>query len=155
MFFSGCILPMRIVEPIDTRVIDADTGKQLDNVDYLRISCDVHDFSCSHALLEKGISHDGNLQLDGKRQWGLWMPVPGGVPVPNHQIAVWKDGYYAFVFSQYDRTIDEFARRADRADIRIAVEQVPKERKYLYSHQNPNDILLGGVIRLFPLSKAN
>jgi len=146
---------MRTVEPVDAKVIDANTGKQLDDVNYLRIACDVHDFGCGHALLEKGISREGILQLDSKRRWGLWMPVPGGVPVPNHQIAVWKDGYYAFIFSQYDANIDEFARRANRADIKSAIDQIPKERKYLYSNQNPNDILLGGVIKLVPLSKAN
>jgi hypothetical protein len=45
--------------------------------------------------------------------------------------------------------------RTNRADIRIAIDQIPKERKYLYSDQNPNDILLGGVIKLAPLRKAN
>jgi hypothetical protein len=92
---------MRTVEPVDAKVIDADTDRQLDDVNYLRIVCDVHDFGCDHALLEKGISRGGILRLESERRWGLWMPVPGGVPVPNHQLAVWKEGYHAFIFSQY------------------------------------------------------
>lgn len=143
--------PAQVVERLQVRVVDALTGQPLGSVNYLRIVCDVHDMACHHALINTGRSADGHITLPGRRDWGPWTPVPGGLPVPNHQIAIWKPGYEAFVFSQYDDDIDRFADIAQNPAITRAVAAIPAQREYLHSDA-PGPILQGGVIRLRPLS---
>lgn len=145
---GGCIpWPIQIIEPLDVSVVDATTGQPLANVEYLRIVCDVHDFTCAHARVDAGLAADGHLALPGRRDWGPWTPVPGGLPAPNHQIAIWKPGYQAFVFSQYDDDIDSFASKIERLDIKRQTARIPHERTYLHSAE-PEKILRGGIIRL-------
>lgn len=147
---GACIpYPMQTVEPLEVTVVDATTGTPLQDIHYLRIVCDVHDFTCAHAFIDSGISPGAHLVLAGKRRWGMWSPVPGGMPVPNHQIAIWKTGYQAIIFSQYGNNIDEFSNGTPRADIKHLITQIPQDRNYLRD-ENPDLTLHGGLIRLRP-----
>lgn len=130
---SGCfIFPLKTVEPLKTTVVDSETGEPIAGAVVLRIVCDVHDFSCENALIEKTITNEkGTVRFGSKRKSGPWFPAPGGLPVPNHQIAIWKEGYFAFVFSQYDYDIDNFAAHVKSREIIEAIREIPKERKYL------------------------
>ena len=152
---SGCaIYPMQTIMPLESKVVDSETGKPLHNIQYIRIVCDIHDFDCSGASLEEGIAQNGSkFELDNERRWGLYVFVPGGLPVPNHQIAIWKKGYKAVVFSQYDGNIDQFASKAERLDIREAINKIPKQRVYITKYDDPNEIFGGGIIKLERLDK--
>ena len=141
---------MKVVMPLKTRVIDSETDQPVSGAKVLRIVCDVHDFDCNDAYMDTGATNrNGEIELDGKRKWGVWMPVPGGLPAPNHQIAIWKEGYQAFVFSAYDGDITKFEETVRRADIRKAIKEIPKERNLLGEGQDPNQLFSGGEIKLY------
>lgn len=103
LILSACVFyPARIVMPLNTRIVDSESGNPIEGAQVLRIVCDVHDFDCSNGRIDKTQSDsNGIVKALGSREWGYYVPVPGGFPVPNHQIAIWKEGYYVFIFSQY------------------------------------------------------
>lgn len=148
---SGCVLiyPARIVMPLQTKVVDSRSGKPIENAKVLRIVCDVHDYRCSRGRVDKlETDSDGIVKASGDRKWGAYIPAPGGMPAPNHHIAVWKDGYYAFVFSQYGN-IDDIKDRTDRQDIIDAIEEIPGERKESTVYDDPEKMFLGGEVKLY------
>jgi len=106
-FLTGCFYPARTIMPLETKVVDAKTGSPIEKATALRVVCDIHDFRCTRGQMDQSETNkDGKVQLDGKWKWRLWFPAPGGLPVPNHHIAIWKSGYKAFVFSQYGNIDD-------------------------------------------------
>jgi len=145
---TGCPYPARTVMPLETQVVDAGTGTPIGGASVLRIVCDIHDRKCTNGQLEKSeTDKDGKIKLKGKRQWGLWFPAPGGLPAPNHQIAIWKPGYQAFAFSQYG-DINDLLSWTDREDLKKAIQEVPKERKNLTPNDNPENMFENGKVKL-------
>jgi len=69
----------------------------------------------------------GAFESEGVSKWRLWIPAPSGLPVRNHQIAIWKEGYFAFVFSQYDRSIEDFKEFVRRQDLIEAIDEIPSQ----------------------------
>jgi hypothetical protein len=152
---TGCVLffPARIVMPLNTTVVDAETGNPVESAKVLRIVCDIHDRSCTHARMDWGqTDQNGVVKASGDRKWGLWVPAPGGLPVPNHQIAIWKEGYYAFVFSQYGN-IDDIKERTSRPDIMDAISAIPKDRRQCDADDRPDEMFSGGEVKLYKLVK--
>jgi len=145
--------PARTVMPLKTEVVDAESGQPIEGASYLRIVCDVHDFNCSSAKIDRGITRkDGFIEVNGERKWGLYIFAPGGVPVPNHNIAIWKPGYLAFVFSQYGN-IETIKETTDREDIIKAINEIPNQRTTFDPSTNPNDLFLNGQIKLHKINK--
>lgn len=145
---SGCALPLKVAQTMDTTVIDSTTLEPIANAQYFRIVCDLHDYDCSSAYIERGFtSNDGKIDLGSKRKWSIWFPAPGGLPVPNHQIAIWASGYTALLFSQYNQDIERFRQQIEREDINRLINEVPENRKYLDSEE-ANRAFLGGIIKL-------
>lgn len=152
---TGCAYPARIVMPLETRVVDAETGAPIEKATVLRVVCDIHDYRCKHGYTDRGeTKSNGEIHLQGMRRWGLWIPAPGGLPVPNHQIAIWKAGYEAFVFSQYG-DIEEIKSRTERADLQAALQEIPQVRKSYSPDDNPNKLFDNGRIELLKLSTHN
>jgi hypothetical protein len=151
----GCVYPARIKMPIRTQVVDAETGQPIAGARLLQIVCDVHDFGCTHAEVDCAQSNqEGFLEVSGKRQWGFWFPAPGGLPVPNHQVAIWKDGYYAFVFSQYGDFEDfQALRTKKRQDLAHAIAEIPTPRKQYFPNDEPEWMFSDGQIKLYRLNK--
>ena len=149
----GCfVFPLKTVEPLSTTVVDSESGKPIAGAVVLRIVCGIHDFSCKNASIEKKFTNNkGMIYLGSKREWGPWFPAPGGLPVPNHQIAIWKEGYSAFIFLQYNNDIDQFAAHVKSNDIREAIREIPKERKYLSENIDPSTIFVNGKVELYKL----
>jgi hypothetical protein len=149
----GCfVFPLRTIEPLKITVIDASTGTPIEGAIVLRLVCDIHNRDCNNAFIDMNVTNDkGIICLSGKRDFGPWMAAPGGLPVPNHQIAIWKEGYSAFVFSQYDNDIDRFSARTRNKNIIEAVRKIPKERKYLSLETNPYSVFDNGIIKLYRL----
>jgi hypothetical protein len=114
----------------------------------LRVMRDVHDFGCTNVVLDRGLTdQEGWISLPGKRKWRMVIPAPGGLPVPNHQIAIWKQGYLAFVFSQYGN-IDELTRACRREDLLAALDEVPAERRVHTPADEPDKLFLDGKVTL-------
>lgn len=154
LFVSGCVVfPMQTVMPLEAKIIDAHTAEELKGIRYLRIVCDLHDYGCNKALLEDGV-FDSDIKLENKRQWGLYIAAPGGLPVPNHQIAIWKEGYSAIVFSQYDDNINDFAKSVERIDIKDAINEIPTARRQI-SPSEARELFFNGTIKLEPIVKNN
>lgn len=152
---TGCAYPARIVMPLETRVVDAETGAPIEEATVLRVVCDIHDFKCTHGYVDRAeTNHDGKIQLRGRREWGLWIPAPGGLPVPNHQIAIWKAGYEAFVFSQYG-DISHIQSSTDRADLRTALQEIPQARKNYSPRDHPEKLFEDGRVELRKLGTHN
>ncbi|MBI5695132.1 MAG: hypothetical protein HZC51_05230 [Nitrospirae bacterium] len=153
LLLSGCFpFPARTTMPLRTTVVDAESGAPIEGAKVLRIVCDLHDFDCSHAVIDRGhTDQDGYIKMSGKRKWGIWIPAPGGMPVPNHQIAIWKPGYQAFVFSQYGK-VEDVARHTKRNDLKEAIQEIPAERKETTpDDDDPEKMFLGGTVRLYRL----
>lgn len=147
---AGCFpYHARVVMPLRTQVVDAGTGLPISGAKVLRVMCDIHDFTCSNATVDRGeTDQQGRIDLPGKRKWQLVIPLPGGLPTPNHQIAIWKPGYVAFVFSQYG-DVDLLSRRGcERQDLLAALHEIPAERRVYTSKDQPEQLLLDGRIAL-------
>jgi hypothetical protein len=111
------VAPLRIAEPLDVTVVDAESGAPIPGATTLYFVCDIHDFDFSAARFERRTSNEkGKVKIHGHRKWGVWFPAPGGLPVPNHFIAIWAPGYSAFVFSQYDETVEDLKTRIHRQE---------------------------------------
>lgn len=155
---AGCIIyPMQVVTPLETTVVDAKTGIPIEGAQVLRVVCDIHDYGCNRGKIDIGQTNkEGEIEISGKRQWGIWILGPGGLPVPNHQIAIWKDGYYVFVFSQYGNNIDRFKRRLQSQGgnsqmIMDAINEIPQERKYIKNNRKASSMLTGGKVLLYTI----
>ena len=103
----GCFIwPLKVAEELDVEVIDAESERPIPRAEVVYLACDFHDFSCNRAKLVRTQSNEkGKTEIDSTTRWGLWISAPGGIPVPNHLIAIWAPGYSAFVFSQYPESI--------------------------------------------------
>jgi hypothetical protein len=91
---------------------------------------------------------DGTVAIYGRRKWGFWVPVPGGIPVPNHFIAIWAPGYSAFAYGQYGDSVESRKREIRRTDILDALSEIPVDQSSSASSLNPTQELEGGKIRL-------
>ena len=147
---SGCIIaPLRVAAPLDVTVVDAEDHTPIVNAVVVYLVCDIHDFGCDHGRLVSGTSSEkGHVKIDGQRKWGLWVIVPGGVPIPNHFIAIWAPGYSAYVFAQYGGSVDSIKQRVSRSDIRAALRSIPKDTSSSDALLNAEQELNGGSIRL-------
>lgn len=156
---TGCPYPARTVMPLNSRVFDAETGQPIERAEVLRVVCDIHDFGCKRGYIDKTETNkDGIIELDGKRTWGLWIPAPGGLPVPDHKIAIWKAGYEVFVFSQYgdfERFFNYIQSSSDREDLKMALKEVPVDRKYYSPDDNPRALFEDGKIKLYKTKTHN
>lgn len=146
--FSSCmIFPARVVMPLKTKVVDSESSEPVIGAKVLRIVCDIHNHDCSNAKIDYGVTDkNGLVIMNGDRKWGLYILAPGGLPAPNHNIAIWKNGYYAFVFSQYGK-IEDILRFAKRKDLFDAIKDIPLER-YGYNY-NPYEMFLDGQVKLY------
>lgn len=147
---GGCIIwPLKVAEELDVEVIDATSGTPISYAEVVYLACDVHDFSCSKAKLVRTKANDkGQIDIDSTRRWGVWIPAPGGIPAPNHLIAIWAPGYSAFVFSQYEDTIAMRMSGTQREDILSALREIPADQTMNDESLNPKRELIGGKIKL-------
>ena len=152
--FQGCfVAPLRVADNLDVTVVDAQSSLPISHATLVYLVCDVHDIQCRHAILVRSSSSErGGLRVRGRRQWGPWLPVPGGLPIPNHFVAIWAPGYAAFVFGQYDRTVESKKNLVERQDVLDALNLIPSDRSSSEPLLNPKRELHGGKIRLLRLS---
>jgi len=148
--FQGCIIaPLRVAETLDVKVVDAQNGAPIQGAKAIYFVCDIHDFECKHATIVRTVSNEsGDLKIEGRRKWGVWIPAPGGLPVPNHFIAIWALGYSAFVFGQYGDTVESIKRTVQRQDVIEAFDSIPSDQLSSDPSLNPKEELIGGKIRL-------
>ena len=154
VFLQGCfVAPLRVAETLDVTVVDAQTALPIPHVTVVYLVCDIHDIQCRHAILVRTSSSErGDLKVGGRREWGPWFPAPGGLPIPNHFIAIWAPGYSAFVFGQYDRTVESKKELVERQDVLDALDSIPNDRSSSDPLLNPRRELHGGKIRLRKLA---
>ncbi len=147
---GGCFVwPLKVAEELDVEVIDAESGSPIPRAEVVYLACDFHDFSCNRAELVRTQSNDkGKIEIDSTRRWGIWLPAPGGIPVPNHLIAIWAPGYQAFVFSQYPESIARRVSSTKREDIIRALREIPSDQTMNDESLNPRRELIGGKIQL-------
>ena len=148
---GGCLIwPLKVAEEVGVQVIDANTEDPISNADVVYLACDAHDLGrCSHGRLIRTKSTDsGNVEISSKRRWGIWLPAPGGLPAPNHLIAIWAPGYTAFVFSQYGESVANRMQSTKRQDIIEALAEIPPHQCLNDGLPNPRSELIGGKIRL-------
>jgi hypothetical protein len=147
---DGCLIwPLKVAEELDVEVIDATSGTPIPYAEVVYVACDIHDFKCNKAKLVRTKANDkGQINIDNTRRWGVWIPAPGGIPVPNHLIAIWAPGYSAFVFSQYEETIASRISGTQREDIISALREIPPYQTMNDESLNPKRELIGGKIQL-------
>lgn len=109
---TGCMYgTIYLAKPLDVVVVDAETEEPIQGASVVYLVCDLPDYGCSRCRLIRTISNEkGEIKIEGESRTGIWLVAPGGLPVPDHLIAIWADGYSAFVFIQYksaDASIDE------------------------------------------------
>jgi hypothetical protein len=150
LFFQGCIVaPLRVANELTVTVTDHQTGAPIEGAPVVYFVCDIHDFDCSNGrLVETTSDAQGYVHIEGRREWGAWIPAPGGLPVPNHTIAIWAPGYSAYVFRQYGGTIQDLAERIDSPTVRRALRRIPADLRSSDPALNPQRELTGGQIRL-------
>lgn len=155
--FTGCMpTTVRLANPLEVIVVDAETEKPVVGASVVYIVCDLHDYGCSRGKLIRTTSNEkGEVKIQGETKTGTWVLAPGGLPVPDHLIAIWAPGYSAFVFIQYksaDLDINERIKREKeaikRADILKALQEIPEDKASSDEQLNPKEELIGGKIRL-------
>lgn len=136
---KGC-LPIhdtiRVAEPLDVIVIDAETKEPIPGASVVYLVCDLHDYGCNKGKLIQTTSNEkGEVKIEGETKTGTWVLAPGAMPVPSHLIAIWASGYSAFVFIQYksaDAPIAELLERKkksiERRDILEALHEIPEDK---------------------------
>jgi hypothetical protein len=146
---------MKVGYDVKVTVVDAETDHPIPNAQVVYLACDVHDFGCSHApLIQTVADTEGVVDIAAKRRWGIVIPAPGGLPAPDHLIAIWAPGYSAFVFSQYGDTPERKRERTLRQDIREALQAIPAERSSSDESLNHRTQLMGGKIKLRSLADS-
>jgi len=147
---QGCIVaPLRVANDLRVTVTDHQSGAPIAAASVVYYVCDIHDFRCAHGrLVETTSDEQGRVHIKGRRQWGLWIAAPGGLPVPNHTIAIWVPGYSAYVFRQYGGTVEELMDRIDDPAVRDVLKRIPADRRSSDDTVNPQRELIGGKIRL-------
>lgn len=154
LLLTGCVFaPLPISAPLRTTVVDSDSGAAIPGAQVLRVVKDVHDSGGrDERVVRTTTDAQGKVSVPRVWRWGLWISAPGGLPVPNHLIAIWAPGYRTFLFHQYD---DLAARERDatRDEIRAALREIPREAVSDDAKLNPSRELNGGKIRLVPLRR--
>jgi hypothetical protein len=147
---GGCIIwPLKVSNELEVQVLDADTGAPIPHAQVVYIACDIHDFDCSHARVVRTTANErGEVDIESKRRFRIWVAAPGGLPVPNHFIAIWAPDHGAFVYCQYGDTIDRWKQYIDRQDIINVLNEVPSDQSSSGESLNPRTELIGGKIKL-------
>jgi len=153
LILPGCLIfPATIIAPLDLRVLDAQTGVPIQGAQILRIVCDIHDFHGSHGVVDRTKTDaDGRVRLPGKSRWGIYAPAPGALPVPSHIIAIWKEGYSAFLFTQYERFDENLLEYSRREDIVAALKEIPPDRS---TYSPDTYVFHNNQVRLFRKSNS-
>jgi hypothetical protein len=152
---------IRVAEPLDVIVMDAETKEPIPSASVVYIVCDLHDYGCSRGKLIRAASNEkGEINIEGETKTGTWVLAPGAMPVPSHLIAIWAPGYSAFVFIQYksaDVPIDELLeikkKSITRTDILKALHEIPEDKASSNERLNSKKELIGGKIRLLKIRK--
>ena len=154
LLLPGCFpAPLRVANPVNEKVVDAETGLPIAGASVVHIVCDIHDPDCRDAtLLRTATRPDGVLTIDGRRQWGIWISAPGGLPVSVHFTAIWAEGYSAFVRGDYRATVHNLQRRVQRQDLIEALESIPDVLSSSEPSLNPVGSLRRATIRLQPVT---
>jgi hypothetical protein len=149
---AGCIVaPLPVSAPVDALIVDADDDRPIAGAAVVHFVCDVHDFHCHHGrLVRTESSADGRVRIPRRWRWGLWIAAPGGLPVPNHFVAIWAPGYSPFVFSQYEDPLEHAIERigVSRPDVAAELKALPDATLSSDPTLNPPAQLIGGRIRL-------
>ena len=84
LLLPGCFpAPLRVANPVNVKVVDAETGLPIAGASVVHIVCDIHDPDCRDAtLLRTATRPDGVLTIDGRRQWGIGFPRLAVFPSP-------------------------------------------------------------------------
>lgn len=90
----------------------------------------------------------GRVYISGKRRWGFYIAAPGGLPVPDHLIAIWAHGYSTYIFSQYSNIPTWNRLCKNRSDILQAIAEIPQEQRINDPWLNLRTDLIGGKIKL-------
>ena len=147
---SGCIIwPLKTSIELEVTVVDTDTNMPVPNAQVVYLACDIHDWGCDHARLVRTTANEnGEIDIADSRRFGLWIIAPGGIPAPNHLIAIWAPGYSAYAFSQYGDTVESRKRDIKRQDIIDALNEIPSDQSSSSESLNPRAELIGGKIKL-------
>ena len=151
----GCVLvlpgcfpaPLRVAHPVKVTVVDAESGLPIANASVVHIVCDGS--RCENAtLLRTTTDVDGALSIDGRRQWGVWIAAPHGMPFVRQFTAIWADGYSGFVQSDFHDTAELMKLRVRRLDLIEALESIPKDLSSSDPSLNPVKNLRRATIQL-------
>jgi hypothetical protein len=151
----GCILvlpgcfpaPLRVANPVKVTVVDAETGRPIGNAAVVHIVCTGS--RCENAtLLRTTTGTDGALTIDGRRQWGVWIAAPHGMPFVRQFTAIWADGYSGFVHSDFHDTAELMKLRARRQDLIQALASIPNDLSSSDPSLNPVKNLRRATIQL-------
>lgn len=154
---QGCIVaPLPVSAPVEVSVVDAETDAPIVGAAVVYFVCDIHDFACSQGRLVRTESGPkGRVSIPRRWRWGLWIAAPGGLPVPNHFVAIGAPGYSPFVFSQYDDSLARVIARigVTRPEIAAELQALPPATVSSDPSLNSASQLIGGKIRLRKLSR--
>lgn len=146
---TGCIWPLPVAQELDVQVIDAESNKPIPKAEVVYLACHVHDHECKEGhLVRTKTTDEGKVHISKLYGWGPWLPAAGGLPAPNHIIAIWAEGYSAFVFTQYGESVEQRQNDTKREDIRSALQEIPDVRIINDEYLNPREEFIGGKVKL-------
>lgn len=137
---------------INTKIIDSKTGEPIKDVNILYIASDIHDTSFKKGIIEERKTDDkGTIVIPSIKKWQFFMIIPPIIPTTYHTIVIWKDGYYPFFYSGSNISLETFVGYPE--NIQNKIKQIPIDTKLSTSEINNPKNLLGGVIKLIPISQ--
>ncbi|MBK7419787.1 MAG: hypothetical protein WAU44_09055 [Nitrospira sp.] len=146
---TGCIWPLPVAHELNVQVTDAFSSQPIPKAQVVYLACHVHDYDCSNGhLVRTETTEEGKIHISQTYGWGPWFPAAGGLPAPNHLIAIWAQGYSAFVFTQYGDSVSQRLNDTKRGDVRSALQEIPDDRIVNDELLNPRAEFIGGKIKL-------
>jgi hypothetical protein len=147
---SSCfVAPLRVAMPLHITVEDADTGAPVQDAKVLYIASDIHDYFCKEGrVVHTKTNINGQVDISGKWKFGIWVIAPGGLPAPQHIVAISAEGYSTYLFGQYEFMKSRQKSCDIQSDIVKALTEIPQDNVVRDSRQMPDSELNGSRIKL-------
>ncbi len=135
--------------PLRVTVQDADTGSPIPDATIIYIASDIHDYLCKEGrVIRTRTDSGGKVDISGKWRFGVWLIAPGGLPMPQHIVAISAPGYSTYLFGRYDEMKSGKRRCHSHSDIVEALAEIPQENVIRDSRPMSVSQLNGEIIKL-------
>ncbi|MHB8481471.1 MAG: hypothetical protein ACYDBV_01855 [Nitrospiria bacterium] len=140
---------MRVSHGLHVSVVDSESNRPIPQADVVYINYEslTRDWNRAIYFHEKTDTL-GRINIKSKWVWGLWLVIPDGLPSNVHYIAIWAQGYGAYLYSEIDSINGLRKDPYVPMEIRKTLEEIPEDTSSTDEALNPRDKIFDGPIKL-------